>query len=187
MRRIAFLVAALALPGAAHTQAFSTNDPVLRRMWSIGMDSSQTWPLAQSLLDSVGPRLTGTPGQKAGNDFLLAKYRAWGISARAEPYGTWRGWRRGVTHVDLIAPRVRTLDAIMLAWSPGTPRGAAVDAAPVIVPDLPDAAAFTAWLPQARGKAVLISMAQPTCRPDDNWREFADSASFARMREPAAA
>ena len=28
----------------------------------------------------------------------------------------------------------------------------------------------------------MVSMAQPTCRPDANWREFADSASFARMR-----
>jgi hypothetical protein len=33
-----------------------------------------------------------------------------------------------------------------------------------------------------RGKFVLVSAPQQTCRPDDNWREYADSASFERMR-----
>ncbi len=183
MRRILLLAAApFVLGRSADAQSFATSDPVLRRIWAIGMDSSQAYPLAQALLDSVGPRLTGTPGQKAGNDWLLSKYRAWGIPAKAEPYGTWRGWRRGITHVDLVQPRVRSLEGTMLAWSPGTPRGAPVEAGVSIFPDVQNPAAFESWLPQVRGRIVLISMPQPTCRPDDNWREFADSASFARMR-----
>lgn len=179
-----FLCGALLLVAArtASGQSFPTDDPVLKRIWSIGMDSSWTYPLAQALTDSVGPRLTGTPGQKAGIDWLLSKYRAWGINARAEQYGTWRGWRRGAAHVDLVQPRVRSLEGMMLAWSPGTPRGAPVDATTIIFPNVQGPAEVEAWLPQARGKAVLISMAQPTCRPDDNWRQFADSASFAQMR-----
>src|ERR687895_949034 len=92
------LVALMAREIAA--QSFPTNDPTLRRIWSLGMDSSQTYQLAQALLDSVGPRLTGTPGQRAANEWAIAKYRSWGIVARAEQYGTWRGWRRGITHVD---------------------------------------------------------------------------------------
>ena len=98
-------------PAGAAAQAFATDDPVLRRIWTVGMDSSRTYALAQALLDSVGPRLTGTPGQKAANQWLLARYREWGIDAREESYGTWRGWRRGITHVDLIQPRVRSLEA----------------------------------------------------------------------------
>src|SRR5688572_29820865 len=184
MPRIATSAAAalLFVSSAAAAQSFPTNDPVVRRIWSIGMDSSQTMPLAQALLDSVGPRLTGSPGQRAGNEWLLGKYRSWGITARAEPYGTWRGWRRGVTHVDLLQPRVRTLEAHMLAWSPSTPRGAPIEATTIIWPDVPTVGAFDAWLPQVRGKLVMISMPQPTCRADDNWEEFADSASYVRMR-----
>ena len=66
MRRI-LLVAALAILGARgiHAQAFATNDPVLRRLWTLGMDSSLAYPLMQTLLDSIGPRLTGTPNQAA--------------------------------------------------------------------------------------------------------------------------
>ena len=72
MRRFCLCLAALflLLPGRASAQAFPTNDPMLRRIWSIGMDSSQTWALAQALLDSIGPRLTGTPNQKAGGEWV---------------------------------------------------------------------------------------------------------------------
>jgi hypothetical protein len=182
-RLISVAACSVVLAATAAAQSFPTNDPVLRRIWAIGMDSSQTYSLAQALLDSVGPRLTGTPQQKAGVDWLLARYRAFGIPARAEQYGTWRGWRRGISHVDLLQPRVRSLEGMMLAWSPGTPRGAPVEASTIIVPNVQSPAEFESWLPQARGKFVLLSMAQPTCRPDDNWRQFGDSASFARMRE----
>ena len=182
MRRIP-AVLALALLGAraSHAQSFPTDDPVLRRIWAIGMDSSQAYPLAQALLDSIGPRLTGTPQQKAGVDWLVSKYKGWGVNARAEQYGTWRGWRRGIAHVDLVQPRLRTLEAAMLAWSPGTPRGMPVAATTVIFPEL-GGAELDAWLPQVRGKFVLMSLPPQSCRPDENWRQHGDTASVASMR-----
>jgi hypothetical protein len=155
---------------------FTWEDPVLRRLWAIGMDSSRLTDLAQVLLDSIGPRLTATPGMEAGQDWLVRTYAAWGITARKERYGTWRGWRRGPTHVDLVAPRLRTLDARMLAWSPGTPRGGPLRAAVVALPDVPDSAAFAAWLPRARDRFVLASFPNPTCRPDDSWDRWATAA-----------
>jgi carboxypeptidase Q len=175
--------AALAAPSRAQT--FPTDDPLLRRIWAQGMDSSQTYRLAQVLLDSIGPRLTGTPGMRAGNEWLVQTYQRWGIPARNERYGTWRGWERGVTHVDLVAPRVRSLEGTMLAWSPGT-RGA-VQGAAIVLADVRDEDDFRRWLPQVRGKFVLISAPQPTCRPDDNWQRWADTASFVRMRSERAA
>ena len=72
------------------------------------------------LFDSIGPRLTGGPGIKAASDWVINTYKSWGIEAKREPYGTWRGWRRGVSHIDLVTPRVRSLEGMMLAWSPGT-------------------------------------------------------------------
>ncbi|NUP54254.1 MAG: peptidase M28, partial [Gemmatimonadaceae bacterium] len=143
------LLALVAAPLVAHAQTFATADPVLRRIWTLGMDSSRTYDLAQTLMDSIGPRLTGTPQQKAGNDWLVKTYQSWGIDARNERYGTWRGWRRGVTHVDLVSPRVRTLEGTMLAWSPGT-KGA-VQASVVVLPDIHSAAEFERWLPDVRG------------------------------------
>ena len=170
--------AARAQPGGS-AQGFATPDPVVRSIFAEGMERSETYALAQTLLDSIGPRLTGSPGMKSGNDWLVSRYTAWGIPARNERYGTWRGWRRGVTHVDLVAPRVRTLEATMLAWSPGT-RGA-VDAPVVIIPDAKSRAEFTSWLPNVRGKYVLVSMPQRSCRPDSALRQWATPETFTSM------
>jgi hypothetical protein len=68
----------------------------------------------------------------------------------------------------------------MLAWSPGT-RGA-VEGDVIPFPDVTDSAAFNAWLPQARGKFVLMSQAEPTCRPDDSWQTLARQETVERLR-----
>jgi carboxypeptidase Q len=161
---------------------FALDDPVLRRIWSLETDSSQLTKLAQQLLDSIGPRLTATPGMTAAQNWLIATYAGWGVTARKEQYGTWRSWRRGKTHIDLVAPRARTLEGMMLAWSPSTPRGRAVRAPAVILPDVADSSGLAAWLPQARGKFVLISFAQPTCRSDDSWEKWATPSTFDSLK-----
>ena len=179
--RYAAGAALLAHAATAQAQALATEDPVIRRLWTEGMERSQAPALAQTLTDSIGPRLTGSPGMEAGQRWLVRTYAGWGIAARNEKYGTWRGWRRGTTHVDLVAPRVRSLDATMLAWSPGT-KGA-VEGGVVLVPDVADRAAFERWLPQAKGKFVMTSFPEPTCRPDSNFKQWALAESFDRMRE----
>lgn len=168
------------VPIVTQAQTFPTSDPVLRRIWSLGMDSSQTSKLAQALLDSIGPRLTGTPQQEAANNWAVARFTEWGISAKKEQYGTWKGWSRGHTHVDLVSPRIRTLEATILAWSPGT-GGKPVEGEVVSVPDVQNNAEFEAWLKTVKGKFVMITFPQPTCRPDNDWKEWAMRGSFERM------
>ena len=177
----AVLATAMSISSSLPAQSFPTTDSVIKRMWTEGMtSSSQVYRLAQVLLDSIGPRLTGSPGHQAAIEWALKTYAGWGVPARKEQYGTWRAWRRGRTHVDLLAPRVRTLEATMLGWSPGT-RGP-VDGDVIMLPDLADSNAFKAWLPQARGKYVLMSFAEPTCRPDEKWVELARPTTVERMR-----
>ena len=177
-----------ATQGPPQPSGFAVEDPVLRRIWAIESDSSQLPRLAQVLSDSLGPRLTASPGMTASQNWLIATYTSWGISARKEQYGTWRSWRRGKTHIDLVSPRVRTLEGTMLAWSPGTPKGRPVRGPVVVLPDVADSSAFVAWLPQAKGKFVLISFAQPTCRPDDSWEKWAapNGADSLKARRTAA-
>jgi len=179
MKRLLGLLLAFLLAAPARAQTFPVDDPVLKRIWALGMDSSQAYPLAQALMDSIGPRLTGSPGMRAGQRWLRDRYAAWGINARTEPYGTWRGWRRGITHIDLVSPRVRSLEGMLLAWSPGT-RGVS-EGRVVALPDLPDSAAYQRWLPQAKGNFVLVSFPQPTCRPDSSFRQSALPETFDRL------
>src|SRR5213593_4653085 len=109
-RRLALIVA-LAFPALLSAQTSShSDDPTVDRIFRIGMDSSRLPQLAQVLFDSIGPRLTGSPGMSAASEWVINTYRAWGIEARREQYGTWRGWRRGASHIDLVQPRVRSLE-----------------------------------------------------------------------------
>ena len=181
MRKTPLFALGAALLLAAPMQAQTTpNDPVLKRIWNIGMDSSQTDFLARTLFDSLGPRLTGSPDQKRANDWLVKMYTSWGIDAKNEQYGTWRGWRRGYSHIDLIEPRVRSLEGTMLAWSPGTKKKD-LTASTIILPHFKDSTEFVAWLPQAKGKFVLVAPAKPTCRPADDWQQNGTPESVARM------
>lgn len=179
---LAILAALATVAPVARAQSYTTPDPVIRSIWDEGMNRSQVARLAQVLADSIGPRLTGTPGMKRGNDWLVATYKGWGLEASNEQYGTWKGWRRGATHIDLIEPRVRTLEGMMLAWSGGT-GNKDVTGDVVVLPEFADSTAFVQWLPQARGKFVLVSMLQPTCRPDDNWEHYALPAGFEAMKK----
>jgi carboxypeptidase Q len=166
-------------------QTSASNDPVIRKMWVEGMEKSQLYPLAQELLDSIGPRLTGAPEQKRANDWATAMYQKWGIPVRTEQYGTWNAWRRGTMHIDLIAPRVRSLEGMLMTYSPGT-KGS-VEGPVVVFPNVKNAAEFEAWLPQARGKFILVWFPEPACRPDASWKEFGSPESFERMQKERAA
>jgi len=154
-----------------------TGNPVIDAMVKEETNNSQLEILAHELCDGIGPRLLGSPQMKAANDWAVAKYKSWGIDARNEKWGEWRGWERGISHIDMISPRVKSLEGTQLAWSPGMGKKT-VTAEIVILPDLADSNAFKAWLPSVKGKFVMISMCQPTGRPDDNLKEFALKETF---------
>ena len=171
LRAIATLVVSWTLGAPAAAAQEAPSDAAVAAIRDEGMTRSRAFELAQVLMDSVGPRLTGTPGSEAASDWLIRTYRSWGIEARAEPYGTWRGWRRGITHLDLLAPRVRSLEATMLAWSP--PSRGPISGAVVVIPEIAGDPERTAFLAAVRGKVVLIAPPQPSCRPEDSWERWA--------------
>lgn len=174
-------LAAALMPGMtpAAAQSFPSDDPVIRAIWEEGVERSQVYELGQVMMDSIGPRLTGSPAMAGANDWALAKYAEWGIEAYKEQYGTWRGWERGITHIDLIAPRVRTLEGMAAAWSPAT--NGPVDAEVVILPHADSPGAFQASLSELRGKFVLVSRPEPSCRAPDNLEQFARPETTDRM------
>ena len=155
-------------------------DPMLLRIVEEGMQRSQAGALAQVLTDSIGPRLTGSPGFTSAGDWLVRKYKEWGVTARKEPWGTWNSFKRGVTHVDLIAPRTRTLEATMLAWSPAT--NGAVTGDVVVLPQFESPEAAHAWLQATAGKFVMINAPNITCRSPQQLSEFATPATLASLR-----
>lgn len=157
-------------------------DPVVEQIVKEVNENSQLEQLAHELLDIVGPRLVGTPQMQNANDWAVNTFKKWGISASNQQFGEWRGWERGISHIDLIHPRVKTLYGTQLAWSPTT-GGKPVEGEVVVLPKVKDSVEFQAWLPSVKGKFVMVSMQQPTGRPEYNWKEFATEASLKRMQE----
>src|SRR3569833_153739 len=137
------LVAALGT-GAAHAQTQS-KDPVVDQIVKEETDNSQLQQLAHELFDGIGPRLVGTPQMQKAGEWAVAKYKNWGIDAKMEKWGVWRGWERGISHIDMVSPRVKTLEGTQLAWSPSTGKKG-VTAEVVILPEVADSDAFKAWL-----------------------------------------
>lgn len=186
VRPLPAFLAAAALAGAPSVgaaQTFPTDDPVIRGIWERGMDPqrSQAFHLAQALIDSIGPRLSGSPGFHRAVDWAVSTLQGWGIEARREQYGTWVSWEADFIHADLTAPRRRTLEAHILAWSPGT--DGPVEGDVVILPDLPGAPAFQEWLRGVEGKFVLISRPESTCRAPQEWEAWGMPGAWERIQE----
>lgn len=145
-------------------------------------EHSQLEQLGQELMDGIGPRLVGTPQMKQAHDWAVNTYAKWGIPARNESYGTWRGWERGITHIDMLYPRIQSLKGTQLAWNPSTSKKG-VTAEVVVLPMVKDSIAFAKWLPAVKGKLVMVSKLEATGRPDYNWEEFATEESFEKMKK----
>ena len=165
----------------ALTQTFRSPDPIIRRLWSLGMDSSQVGRLAQVLDDSIGMRLSGTSGFQSAVEWLTGVYTAMGITVRQERYATTRGWRMGPVSMSLTAPHVQTLEVHLLAFSPGT--GGRPLEAEAVAPPPGDAAALRSWLATVKGKFVLISPPEIMCRAAQELERYARPATVERVRE----
>src|SRR5215218_437860 len=142
------LLLALIVAGSAGAQDFPTGDTTLKKIYDEGMLRSQAYRYGQVLMDSIGPRLTGSPQNRAANDWVVKTYAAMGIQAKNEQYGTWRDWTRGLSRIELVTPRLKNIDGIIVTWSPGTP-AAGVSGEVVIVPALAqtkDSAGIMTWI-----------------------------------------
>ncbi len=181
MRRL-LLVSLAFLVLQVNAQSQNKDSAIIAAIVKEATENSQLQQLAHELLDGIGPRLVGTPQMQQAHDWAINKYKSWDIQARNEKWGEWRGWERGVSHIDMVYPRVKSLEGMQLAWSPST-GGKTITAETIIIPDLKDSIAFQQWLPNVKGKFVLISMCQPTGRPDYNWEEFGTKESVEKMKK----
>jgi hypothetical protein len=181
MRFKPFFASLLILASIGNGSLQAQQDPTVSAIIKEANENSQLKRMSHELMDGVGPRLVGSSKMVQASDWAISQYQQYGITARRENYGTWRGWDRGITHVDMISPWTKSLEATQLAFSPATKK--AVKGETIIIADVADSAAFQQWLPSVKGKFVLVAMPQPTGRPDYNWKEFATKASMDKMQQ----
>src|SRR5690554_1016934 len=151
-------------------------DQVIQGIIDEAYNNSQLEKLGHELMDQVGPRLVGTPQMQQAHDWAVDKYKTWNIPAENQKWGEWRSWERGITHIDMVHPRVQSLRGMQLAWSPTTSKKG-ITAEVIALPTVNNEAEFKSWLPKVKGKFVMIAMPQPTGRPDHDWKEWATEES----------
>jgi len=168
---------------ALNATLFAQKDnPTVRAIIKEATQNSQLEALAHEITDVLGPRLVGTPQMQAANDWAVAQYKSWGIDARNEQWGEWRGWKRGISHIDMLEPRVQSLRGTQLAWNPSTSKEGVTAEVITLPAIIKDSISFSKWLKNVKGKIVLTSKLQITGRPDYNWEEFATDKSFEKMK-----
>lgn len=182
MKKIVLLGAlALLLTSAVNAQE-KNHGEFVNKVMAETYENSQLEELAFELIDNIGPRLVGTPEMKQAHEWAVAKFKGWDITATNEPFGVWKGWQRGISHIDLISPRVKSLEGMQLAWSPATPKKGLTAEAVILPTTIKDSLSFAEWTKGIKGKLILVSQPQATGRPDYNWEEFATSESFEKMK-----
>ncbi|WP_169796486.1 M20/M25/M40 family metallo-hydrolase [Chondromyces crocatus] len=84
--------------------------------------SSQAWETTRSLVDEVGPRFAGSPGDRAAIAWALRTLTARGLqNVRAEKVKVPR-WRRGAESARIVSSHPRELAVAALGGSVPTPR-----------------------------------------------------------------
>jgi hypothetical protein len=84
-------------------------------------DSQLMWWLHE-VTDVYGPRLTGSPGLKAAQDFAVKQMTQWGFSnVHLEPWNfNHPGWQNLELEANTVSPFQQTLNVRPAAWTPGT-------------------------------------------------------------------
>lgn len=86
-----------------------------------GLNRSQVGAHFTTLVDTIGPRLAGSPEYKRAADWSRETLAKWGLTgARLEPFDFGRGWQLEKFTLEMVEPRYMPLMGYPEAWSPST-------------------------------------------------------------------
>jgi len=107
------------VPAMAQAPALSDVNTQLRAQET--KDSQLMWWLHE-VTDVYGPRLTGSPGLRAAQDFAVKQMKAWGFqNVHLEPWNfNHAGWQNFETVANVTEPFQQPLNVRAVSWTPGT-------------------------------------------------------------------
>ncbi|MCH8861515.1 MAG: M20/M25/M40 family metallo-hydrolase [Proteobacteria bacterium] len=141
------------------------NLDMINRIMDQGSNHSEVMETLRQMTDEIGPRLTGSPGMRAANDWALEKFRGWGLTnPHLEGFDFGRGWSFEKSVVRMTTPRLRQLYALPVAWMPGT---GGVISGPAIHAVIKKKEDFEKYEGKLEGKIVLISKPRGVKEPSN--------------------
>ncbi len=87
----------------------------------LALESDLAWELVESLTTQVGPRMPGTPGDKAAVSWALAKFKAMGFDKVWTEPATFPKWIRYSESAAIISPAPQAMHITALGNSISTP------------------------------------------------------------------
>jgi hypothetical protein len=144
-------------------------------------NNSQLESLAHELMDQIGPRLTGTSQMLQAHDWVIDKYSSWGIKSKNEQFGQWRAWERGISHIDMMSPWVKSLEGQQLSWSASTKKNG--ELGEVVKIPFESKEKFELWLKTIKGKHVLLGEPDISGRPDYDIERWAKEKTLEEIRK----
>ena len=121
---IATLMIVIALAQAVSSQAQTPTqaDEDIARIVGYSMTRGGALSFLETLTDTIGGRITGSPGSRAAADLILKTLKDAGIdTAHLEEYDLTSQWRHGSATGEVISPVQRALVIGSYGWVPGTP------------------------------------------------------------------
>jgi len=86
-----------------------------------GLNRSKVDGMFTMLVDTIGPRLAGSPEYKRSAEWAAEQMRAFGLTNVAvEPFEFGRGWALDKFTIEMVEPRYMPLVGYPEAWSPST-------------------------------------------------------------------
>ncbi len=174
---MAFAAPALAAPPAAAGGAEPVDLEMVTRIRDEGFHRSQVMATAFHLTDVIGPRLTGSAGQRAANEWTRDRLAEWGLRAWIEEYEFGEGWTFRRSEVRMTAPVEGLLSALPEAWTPGTAgpvAGAAIRA------DLRTEEDLEKQKGKLAGKVVFLDEPRPPGEPLEEREAIGGEGDFRR-------
>jgi carboxypeptidase Q len=131
-------------------------DDVAARIAGAAMTQGGASAFLETLTDTVGGRVTGSPQNRAASELILAALKRAGYeNAHFEEYPMAARWTRGPASGRILSPIDRPITVGSMAWVPGTPGDIHVPLVDLGAPPSND------WTPPAdrvRGAAVLLDV-----------------------------
>ncbi|MBL8268602.1 M20/M25/M40 family metallo-hydrolase, partial [Steroidobacter sp.] len=135
----------------------------INRIVDEAFNRSEIPETAAYMADRIGGRLTNSPQMREAERWTQERLTAWGLKeVRAEGFNFGRGWSIERSSVRMITPRIRSMRAIPVAWTPAT--DGTVTASIVVAP-MDRQRDFSKWQGKLRGKIVLVSQPGEAAEP----------------------
>ena len=99
--------------------------------------------IMHEITDVHGPRLTGSPGLRAAQDWAVATMKSWGLeNVKLEPWNfNHPGWQNEELQANVLEPFQQPLNVRAVSWTPGT-NGAVQGPVLVVEPPMPPSPGF---------------------------------------------